>query len=356
MVFGGGNDGANNGDLQDAAKNAGLMDGSQTSGADEHIQLNESSVWQGSRTDRLNPKAHDAVPKIRQLLLDSKGSDSAMISQAETLAQESMIPTPRGMPGYSTLGDLYLRSPEKAGVTDYRRELDLATGVVRVTYTQNGIRYTREVFASIPHQVIAVHITASRKGAISFRASIDRPDDFTVQARDQNALILREGPSQPGQIHFAGEAKFLPQGGSMHADGSELVVSKADSVTVLIAAATDFKGGPFAGGDPEAQCEHALASAGSHGFSELLAAQEAAYQPVYRRMSLQLGSPDPKLDALPTDERVKRVSGGMDDLGLQQLYFQFARYLLICSSQPNGLPANLQGIWAAGISNPWGSK
>ena len=142
----------------------------------------------------------------------------------------------------------------------------------------------------------------------------------------------------------------------MHADGSELVVSKADSVTVLIAAATDFKGGPFAGGDPEAQCEHALANAGSHGFSELLAAQEAAYQPVYRRMYLQLGSPDPKLDALPTDERVKRVSGGMDDLGLQQLYFQFARYLLICSSQPNGLPANLQGIWAAGISNPWGSK
>jgi hypothetical protein len=149
---------------------------------------------------------------------------------------------------------------------------------------------------------------------------------------------------------------LLPTGGSLHTDGSELVVAGADSVTVLITAAIDFKGGPFAGGDPEVQCEQVLAQARKHSAKEILNRQEASYQPMFRRMSLHLDSALDSNDALPTDERAKRAGTGADDLGLQELYFQFARYLLISSSRPTGLPANLQGIWAGGISNPWGSK
>ena len=134
MVFGGANSGSNNGDLQDAKKNAALMEGSQTYGGDEHLQLNEASLWEGSRTDRLNPRAHEAVPQIRKLLLNSKGLDGAKISAAEKLAAEDMIGVPAGMPGYSTLGDLYLRSTGREIISDYRRQLDLDTGVVRVTY------------------------------------------------------------------------------------------------------------------------------------------------------------------------------------------------------------------------------
>jgi alpha-L-fucosidase 2 len=356
MVFGGANKIPNNGDLQDAAKNADLMDGSHTSGADEHLQLNESSIWQGGRADRLNPKAHDAVTKIRQLLLDSKGVDGAKITEAEKLAQEEMIGVPRGMPGYSTLGDLYLRATKEGVITDYRRELDLTTGVVRITYTQDGVRYTREVFTSIPNQVIVMRLTADHKQSISFHASMDRPADFAVHTRDQDTLVLHEGPSHTGEIHFVGEAMFLPTSGSVHTEGTQIAVSNADSVLVLIAAATDFKGGPFVGGNPETLCEQTLERARRSEYRDLLAVEEAAYQPLFGRMSLHLGVPEANLLSLPTDERVKRVSGGADDLGLQELYFQFARYLLISSSQPNGLPANLQGIWAAGVGNPWGSK
>lgn len=356
MVFGGANTGPNNGDLQDSPKNAPLMDGSQTSGADEHLQLNESSIWRGSRADRLNPRAHEAVPQIRKLLLESKGLDGAKISAAEKMAQDDMIGIPPGMPGYSTLGDLYLRSSKQGAVRDYGRQLDLGTGVVRVTYAMDGVHYTREVFASIPDEVIVVRLTADRKRSIGFRASMDRPGDFSVRTRGQDTLILREGENHKGQIRFAGEALFLPSGGSVKADGSEIVVAGADSVTILIAAATDFKGGPFAGGDPDAQCERALAAARKRRAEDLLARQEAAYQPEFRRMALHLGPAHAETDELPTDERVKRVSGGADDLGLQELYFQYARYLLISSSRPDGLPANLQGIWAAGIDNPWGSK
>ena len=354
MIFGGSNAGPNNGDQQDAARNAPLLNGSQTFAGDEHIQLNESSLWRGSRANRLNPCARESVPQIRKLLLDSRGLDGSKISEAEELARVCMIGIPAGMPGYSTLGDLYLHSSDRGAVTGYRRQLDLETGVVRVTYAMNGIHFTREVFASVPDEVIAVRLSADRKGAIGFRASMDRPADFTVHAKRQNTLILREGPDHKDQIRFAGEVLFLPGGGSVRAHGAEIEIRAADAVTILIAAATDFKGGPFAGGDPEAQCESTLARAKTRSAKELLARQEASYQPLYRRMSLHLGSGG--IEDLATDERVKRVSEGADDLGLQELYFQFARYLLISSSRPDGLPANLQGIWASGIDNPWGSK
>ena len=356
MVFGGANTGANNGDLQDRRRNAPLMDGSQTSPADEHLQLNESSIWQGGRVNRLNPCAPEAVPQIRKLLLDSHGTDGAKISEAEKLAKDCMIGRPPGMPSYSTLGDLYLRSADKGDVTDYRRQLDLDTGVARVTYTMNGVHYTREVFASVPDQVIAVRLTADRKGAFNFKTSLDRPDDFSLRTRGNNVLVLREGKDHKGDIHFAGEAMVLPTGGTVRPEGSELVVAGADSVTILISAATDFKGGPFKGGDPETQCEQALSGARARSFAQMLTREEAVYQPVFRRMSLVLADSRNGRDQPPTDERIKRVAAGADDLALQQLYFQFARYLLISSSRPDGLPANLQGLWAAGITNPWGSK
>jgi alpha-L-fucosidase 2 len=356
MVFGGANAGANNGDLQASPKNKPLMDGSQTSGADEHLQLNESSLWNGSRADRLNPRVHEAVPQIRKLLLESKGLDGETISAAEKMAQQDMIGIPPGMPGYSTLGDFYLRSPKHDPVNDYRRQLDLASGVVRVTYAMNGIHYTREVFASLPDEVIVVRLTADRKGSIAFRASMDRPADFSVTAHGRDAMILRQGSDHKDQIRFAGEVLFLPTGGEMHAEGSKIVVADADAVTVLIAAATDFKGGPFPGGDPQAACEQTLAAARKRSADEILARQQSVYKPMFRSMALHFGPSQSSGDDLPTDERVKRVSEGADDLGLQELYFQFARYLLISSSRPDGLPANLQGIWAAGIDNPWGSK
>ena len=356
MVFGGANAGAYNGDEQFSSQNAALKDGSHTSGADEHLQLNESTLWQGSRANRLNPGAHEAFPQVRKLLLDSKGTDGAMISAAEKLVQQKMIGIPAGMPGYSTLGDLYLRAADSPRITEYRRQLYLSTGVVRVTYTANGVHFTREIFASIPDEVIVMRLTADKSGAISFRASMDRPEDFAVRTRGQNTLVLREGAAHKDMIRFAGEAQFLPKGGSIQAEGAEIVVSGADSVTVLIAAATDFKGGPFPGGDPEKRCEQVLEQAMTRPVDAILKRQLAVYQPLNRAMSLHLiNGPDP-YDALPTDERIARVGTGADDLGLQELYFQFARYLLIGSSRPDGLPANLQGLWASGINNPWGSK
>jgi alpha-L-fucosidase 2 len=356
MVFGGANAGENNGDAEDVTKNAALLDGSKTHGQDEHLQLNESSVWQGSRTDRLNPAAGEAFPKIRKLLLDSKGTDGAKIAAAEKLAQQDMLGIPPKQPGYSTLGDLYLRSADASPITDYRRELDLDTGIARVTYTQNQVHFTREVFASALDGIIIVRISGNRPGALNFTVSMDRPEDFVTEALGNDAIMLREGPHHKGDIHFRAIVRAL-HAADGQVEGNTLAFKNKTTVTLLIAVATDFKGGNFPGGDPQARCEQFLRNAAQKDYTQLRASQITDQQKYFRRAWLQLGTEADPFKDLPTDERLKRVQQGGDDLHLQMLYFQFARYLLMGSSRPGaGMAANLQGLWASGINNPWGSK
>ena len=356
MIFGGANTGSNNGDLEDVAKNADIIDGSKTRPQDEHLQLNEDTVWQGARVNHLNPRAHEGFVKARELLLASKGTDAKLISQAEALLAETMISDPRGMPGYSTLGDLYIRTQQSGDVTNYSRALDLETGVLVVTYTQNGIHFRREFFASAPDNVIAMRLTADKPHALSFAVSMDRPSDFQTHALDDRDLALTPGPNHREQISFQGQVRVLAKGGKVYAQKDAIAVDNADDVTLLFTAATDFKGGPFSDGSSAKRCEDILDQAATKPYAQLREAAAADVRHWMSRVSLRLGQPDPQLEALPTDERLRRVSAGQNDFGLQALYFQFARYLLAGSSRPGGLPANLQGLWASGIGNPWGSK
>lgn len=356
MVFGGANLGTNNGDQQDDRKNASILDGKSTRGQDEHLQLNEDTLWQGARENHENPAAKEGFKQVRSLLLASKGVDGAKIAEAEEIAGKTMLPTPKGMPGYSTLGDLYLHSTEDKEISDYRRQLDLSSGVVTVSYQASGVRYTREVFSSAPDQVIVLHLAASKPGSISFDLAMDRPEDFVTRTIGDHDVILQQGPESKGQIKFQGQARVLNRGGSVQAEKGKLLVRDADEVTILIAASTDFRGGRFQGGDPAQACAQTLEAAQKKGYSQLkeAAAQDEAHW--MKRVTFQIGARDSNLEALPTDERLRRVSAGGKDLGLQALYFQYARYLLIGSSRTGGLPANLQGLWAGGINNPWGSK
>ncbi|MDE3198746.1 MAG: glycoside hydrolase family 95 protein, partial [Acidobacteriota bacterium] len=351
MVFGGANRGANNGDLEDARKNADILDGKQARARDEHLQLNESTIWQGSRSDKLNPEGHEGFLDVRKLLLESKGTDGAKIREAEQIATRTMIPKPVGMPGYSTLGDLYIRADGDEPVTGYRRELDIETGVAAVSYTAGGVHYRREVFASAPDRAIVLHLSADKPGSLAFAVTMDRPADFTVRALSDHDLALTEGSDHKEQIRFQGQARVLARGGSVALEGQELRVKGATEATLLITAATDFRGG-----SPAEQCASILDAAAKKTYSDLRRAAVEDERKLMDRVTFRLGAPDAAPDAMPTDERLKRVSSGATDLGLQALYFQFARYLLAGSSRPGGLPANLQGLWASGITNPWGSK
>lgn len=351
MVFGGANRGTNNGDQEAARANRDIVDGKQTRAQDEHLQLNESTIWQGSRADHLNPKAHEGFLQVRRLLLESKGVDGAKIAEAEKIAADTMLPTPRGMPGYSTLGDLYVRSAGDDAVTEYRRELNLETGVATVSYTSGGVHYNREVFASVPDRVIVLRLTADKPGKLTFVVSMDRPADFDVRILGDHDIALTQGPDHKEQIRFQGQVRVQLAGGSIERQEKALSVSKADEATLLIAAASDFYAK-----SPAEQCAAMLDAAAKKSFAQLRTATVEDETRLMRRVAFHLGTPDPALNALPTDERLKRVSAGGTDLGLQTLYFQFGRYLLTGSSRPGGLPANLQGLWAGEMNNPWGSK
>lgn len=157
------------------------------------------------------------------------------------------------MPGYSTIGDVYLRSAGEGEVSGYRRELDMRTGIVSVTYVSRGVRYGREAFASIPDRAIVVRLTADRPRSLSFTIGMHRPADFEVRAAGDRDLMLTQGPGYKEQIDFQSQVQALANGGTVRAAEKTLSVLDADDVTLLIAAATDFLGQP-----PARRCSEAL--------------------------------------------------------------------------------------------------
>jgi alpha-L-fucosidase 2 len=324
--------------------------------ADELLQLNEDTLWAGGPKDASNPDSFGALPEIRRLLFAGKNVE------ATELAGKTMMGRPTRIESYQTLGEAYLECPGAAGATDYVRSLDLDTGIVSVRYTSGGVRYVREVFASAPANAIVARFTASRPGAMTVKMTLKRLKDASVVSDPTEARAIRlegrvhrDGGGAPG-VSFGATALAVADGGRSSNAGGILDVSGADSVTFLIAGATNYpglgKGGPEASIDPATVCAATLAKAASTGYEALKAAHVADHQKYLRRVSLALDGPS-EAAALPTDERLARFRGGLPDPGLAALYFQFGRYLLIGSSRPGGMPANLQGLWAWKLANPW---
>ncbi len=308
----------------------------------ERIQFNEESVWDGAPGDATNPEALIALPEVRRLLFVGKNEE------ATKLAGDKMMGNPMRVKSYQTLGDLVLEMPAGTSVTGYRRELNLDTGVACVSYGVDGIRYTREVFASAPDQVIVIHLKADQRGKVNFTARLKRAGATTI-AVTQNRLAMR------GQLGLKYEAQLQANvsGGQVSAKDGELKVENANEVTLLLAGATSYKNASDISADATARCAAALQAATKKSYRALRSAHTADHQRFFRRVKLDLG----KTEAvnLPTDERLKAVREGATDPQLVSLYFQFGRYLLMGSSRPGSLPANLQGKWCQHYNAPWNS-
>jgi len=311
----------------------------------ERIQLNESTVWAGESRDRKNPAAGKAVPEIRRLLF------AGQVAEAEKLAEQDMLAVPRRLPVYEPLGDLSLTFASAGPAADYRRELDLATGIARVRYTANGVEYTREVFASDPDQVIVVRLSANKPGSISFAATMTRQQDAITEAIGKDTLALQSTAAREGSIRFRAELKAVAEGGHVTTTKDTLDVDKADAVTLVLAAGTSIDRRNIHSG------LHADLGAGAKPYAELRQRAVADHAKYFDRAWLQLGSGVDPLANVPTDERLRRAAAGSDDEHLLMLYFQYGRYLLIASSRPDApLAGNLQGIWNESMQPPWGSK
>jgi alpha-L-fucosidase 2 len=323
---------------------------------EERIVLNESSVWSGSYEDSDRADAYHALPEIRRLLREGNNVEAEkLVNDNFTCRNQgsgwgSGTNVPFGC--YQTLGNMRLKFTGSSGeVEGYRRELDLVTAAVRIGYRRNGVTFTREHFVSAPDEVFVSRLT----GPISFTIVLDRPERFETAALGDNELLmtgtLNDGRGGKG-VSYATRLRVLVSDGVVRTEGNALCVQEAQAVVLLLAAATDYRG--FAGrpaDDPAAATKRDLDEAAKKPFALLRAAQAADHQRYFNRVELNL--PATLNSQLPNSERLAGFSQGASDPALAALFFNFGRYLLISSSRPGGLPANLQGIWAEEIQTPW---
>ena len=320
----------------------------------ERIQLNEKSLWSGSVEDYNNPVAAENLFKIRQLLFEGN------YKEANKLTEKTQVCKGRGSGSgtygsFQTLGDLWIDFEKTSKYTNYRKELDLTTGIVRVTYHQDGIDFTREVFASYPDRALIIKLKSSRRGALNFSASLNRPERFNTIADNNNLLMygsLSNGKGDDG-MQYATRLKAITTSGLISYSDQNVRVQNATEVVLILTAATDYKleYPTYKGNDPKITSIKQLIIASHKSYSQLQKSHIDDYKTLYDRVSLKLS--DEIKDTIPTDRRIANVANNSDDLYLQELYFQFGRYLLISSSRKGSLPANLQGIWGNKIKNPW---
>jgi alpha-L-fucosidase 2 len=325
----------------------------------DRIALNESTFWSGRPHDYDNPEAFQYFPRIRELVVAGR------FQEAEKMADEHFYGVPAAQQAYQPLGDLLFACGETAPVEDYRRELDLETGVARITYRARGVRHAREVFVSHPDRVLVVRFTADQPGRVSLQATFKSPFQDTVAAQSGQLLMdgCWKGPITNnwliGRVEGQGlrfQARLVArlEGGYSEAAGGSLRIHEANSATLIVAAATSFLNYHDIGGDPAAACGKVLAGVADQDYNTLLRRHVQDFGGLMGRVRLRVG--DAARNEAPTNERLQAVREGGSDPNLEALCFQFGRYLLAASSRAGGQAANLQGIWNEAVSPPWGSK
>ena len=325
----------------------------------ERIQLNEKSLWSGSHDDSDNPNAYLSLNGIRQLLWAGKYKEATELTNKSQVCQGagSGYGNGSGAPFgcFQTLGDLWLDFGKSDPFYSYHRELDMNKGIVQVSYLQNDIQFKREIFTSFPDRALVIRLSANKKGALSFKSTLNRPERFKTHS--ENGQLMMTGTLNNGKggngMNYVARLKAIATGGVVTYSNDTVAVKNADEVILFLTAATNYK--PeypnYQGNDPIKTSLEQLTKASSKTYTSLLNRHTHDFSALFGKVNLQLSANDP--DTIPTDIRLKNQKNKSDDFHLQEVYFQYGRYLLISSSREGSLPANLQGIWANEIQTPW---
>ena len=313
----------------------------------EEIQLNEETFWSGGPHNNNSTTALQYLTEVRSLIFD--GNDKA----AADLIDKEFVKGPHGM-RYLTVGSLNLQFDHK-NVTDYVRDLDLQTATGSVSYMCGGVRYTRQIIASLPDGIVAVHLKASKKGALQFVLTHKCQLPTVVKAEGSSLVATIQGADHEGiKAALAAQCRTdVKSDGRVVAEGNAIKVENATEATLYVSAATNFVRYDDVSGDAAAKNADLLGKAEKMNFAALLKRHVAQYKSQYDRVRLHLTSTENS--ALPTAQRLDKFYGSKD-MGMVALLFNYGRYLLISSSQKGGQPANLQGVWNDKMYAPWDSK
>jgi alpha-L-fucosidase 2 len=309
---------------------------------EERLQLNEESVWTGQPRWDANPDALKSLPAVRKLLFEGK------YKEAEKLAQEGILGSFRrdNASTYQTLGDLTISFGPQRGVSNYRRELDIKNAISRVTFSANQVNFCREVFSSHPDQSLIIRLTADKPGSLSFTLNLSRPGNKARIVAEGNGISMNEHVGDRIGVKMETRVRLINEGGTFVSGGDSIRIEKANAVTIFLTAATDYFGK-----DPAEVSSSQMEAVVKRQYSDIKRDHISDYQSLFNRVTLDLGSSDGNY--FTTDARIAAMQNGYTDTDLIELYYQFGRYLLISSSRPGDLPANLQGIWADGLRPPW---
>ncbi|MFT3786518.1 MAG: glycoside hydrolase family 95 protein [Tepidisphaeraceae bacterium] len=337
----------------------------------ERIQFNEDTLWTGKPHDYVRAGSGAQLARIRELVLKEPKEKDTDDTELLTLVKTKFLSDPVRQKMYQPFGDLRFTFPGHEHVTDYRRLLDLRAGLARVRYTVNGVTFDREVIASHPASAIIVRLTASKAGQISFTLKMDSPHKSAKNRRVDDRTLALAGQVEDPIDHsmgltFESRLRISTENGSAKVTDDQIAVDRADSVMLVLSAATSFVNFQDISGDPAAKSAATLAKLDGQSWEQLLVAHQADYQKLFGQVDLTLG--EAKLDK-PTNARLDELRAGtassdkagknvaaVSDPSLLALYFQFGRYMLISSSRPGDEPANLQGVWNELMNPPWEGK
>lgn len=338
---------------------------------EELIQLNEETLWSGGPVNtNPNPGVASYLPEIRKALMNEDYEEAEKLtSKVQGLFTES----------YEPLGDLLIKHAFTSAPTAYYRDLNISNATSTTRFTVGGIEYTRELFVSAPDQIVVIRLTSGKKNALNFTASTQSPLYPKNEIVSTNEIVMKgkapshtvpsymqsmeipvvyNDPSRCDGMRFQLRVKAKSEDGTITTDASGLHVSGATEVILFLSAATSYNGFDKCpdkeGKDENKIATQYLSDASAKSFDVLKKNHIQDYQHYFNRVSFQLNNANAA--DKPLDERLKLYTEGAKDPALEALYFQFGRYLLISSSRPGGIPANLQGIWNNHVRPPWSSN
>ena len=270
---------------------------------------------------------------------------------------------------YQSLGHINISYPKSSVLPDYTnyyRELDMDRALCKVSYTQEGVNYTKEYFISHPDNVLVIHLTADRTGSLSRTIYISTLQTVVSISAKDGVITMTGKPADQSDhgLKFAQQIQVKATGGSMRAEDNKIVVENADEILILSSAATNYQQcmddsfNYFSNEAPLVKVQNTIAAIAEKSYADLLETHINDYQSLYNRMFLRLtdaANPNNKTTDQLLAGYKNNTNSAAENLYLEQVYFQYGRYLLISSSRKNGLPANLQGIWAEGLTPPWSS-
>ncbi len=347
----------------------------------ERITFNEKTLWRGGPNTEggadyywnVNKKSAHLLDDIRQAFLDGNDEKAAKLTRENfnsTAAYEYYNEKPFRFGNFTTMGEFYIETGHNLlGLGDYKRSLSLDSAVAVVQYWRNGVNFERKYFTSYPANVLAIKFSADKPGMqnLIFSYAHNPVSEGTLNSKGHDEILFK-GILDNNKMQYAVRVKAVAKGGKKKIENGQIHITGADEVYFYITADTDYKinfdpdfSDPktYVGVNPEETTKKWLNAAVAKGYDKLFKEHYEDYSSLFDRVQLDINPNAPTTleypgtADLPTPARLKKYRTGKPDFGLEELYFQFGRYLLIASSRPGNLPANLQGIWHNNVDGPW---